>query len=325
MRRWAFVLSLTISFTVILTAGIATAAPLSSASNVHGGYTANTSACSQCHSTHAAIGKNLIQNLAAGNNDVYATCMYCHGMGQQSKYNVEDGAIETGTATYAASGGGFVRMVTAEGSTPTYASVYSQHNVNEVTGTTVWVPGYDTAAPSHMELTCASCHDPHNTANISRALRVNVNGVDISATPPDLTITNELADESIAYLSGWNDFCGACHQDFYQTAAGSGDTDSGAYSTKKRHRVGMDPAGYPGVNAGSWVYASLSQPSSKLPLQSVDSSAANEQVMCLTCHYAHGTKAYSSITFNRTDGTTSNSSTLLRLDERGVCEACHNK
>lgn len=162
-----------------------------------------------------------------------------------------------------------------------------------------------------------------NTANKARALRVNVNGVDISATPPTLDIAagTVLGDEAVSYQSGWNEFCGACHQDFKQTGAGSGDdTALGIYGSFARHRVGMDPSLYAGTNENSWTIATLSQPS-----PSSDGTAANQQVMCLTCHYAHGTKATNTVTFNRADGTsTSTSSTLLRLDNRGVCQVCHN-
>lgn len=325
MRKY-IIICLVVLTGLLLFTGVASAGPLTTASNVHGGYTADTSACGQCHNTHAAVGQNLIANLGTGNNDVYATCIYCHD-GSGSKYDVANGAILGTAGTYAASGGGMSQMVATEGAAPVYAAVYSKHNTNQASGTTVWVPGYDTTVSAHMELTCASCHDPHNTANTARALRVNVNGVDISATPPDLTITvgTELENESISYVKNWNAFCGTCHQDYNQTAAGSGDANSGTWSTFKRHRVGMDPSTYPGVDMTNVILGPISQPSTQLPMQSVDGTAPNQQVMCLTCHNAHGTVKTSTVTFDRADGTTSTSSVLLRQNERGVCETCHAK
>ncbi|MHB1421014.1 MAG: cytochrome c3 family protein [Bacillota bacterium] len=315
---------------ILLVVGVGSAAAYTLSGNIHGGYTSTTDACGKCHSTHAAAGANLIQTLGgSGSNDMYKTCIYCHD-GSGSKYNEVDGAVTVTGYTYASSAGGFTNMVTAEGAVPTTVAVDSKHNVNEITGTTQWVPGYDTAVGSKMELTCASCHDPHNKYSVARALRVSgLNGVDLTLTKPTLDIPSGVqANEAITYQSNWNEFCAACHADFKQTAAGSGDADSGTYSTKKRHRVGMDPAAYTGTASTSWTVAALSQPSGVMPLQSTDGTALNEKVMCLTCHYAHGTPKTNTVTFNRTNstyGATTASSTLLRLDNRGVCEACHNK
>jgi hypothetical protein len=328
MRKLSFILILALA--MVLGLGIGTAL----AYGVHGGYTSDTATCGQCHSTHAAAGQRLIQNLggSAGQNDMYRTCVYCHD-GTNSIYNVVDGAIDTtdslsNPVTYAASAGGFTQMVTTEGSTPVYTAVTSSHDVSAANGTTVWVPGNEGSSTDTtnklgwIELTCTSCHDPHSAGR--RAFKTTVLAATVN---PVMTVTTTTEnDEEITYQSGWNTFCGACHEDFNQTVAGSGsDTTLGTHSQFARHRVGMDPSTYSGVNSTSWTIAGLSQPSDLMPLMASDGTAATQQVMCLTCHLAHGTVKGNTVTFNRADGTTTNSSTLLRLPNRGVCEACHNK
>ena len=326
MKKVSIILALAAVTLLVAGVGVALAAPLDY--NVHGGYTSDTSSCGQCHATHAAAGQNLIQSLEAGTqNDVYRTCVYCHKSGGQSRYDVVNGAILAANgSTYAANGGGFAQVVSTEGATPAFASVDSKHDVDAAASTLVWAPGYDTAAT--MELTCSSCHDPHATGNnetntttgvSGRALRTTI--LSASLNPQEtITAATLKADETVLYTSGWNNFCGACHKDFNQQGAGSGDANSGDYSSKKRHRVEMDPTGYAGVNTANLTSAALSQPSSMLPLQ-----GTTKEVTCLTCHYAHGSSATNTVTFNRTNGSTSVSSTLLRLNNRGVCQACHNK
>ena len=318
MKRYAIIV-LAVLGLVLLTGGVALAATY----GPHGNYTADTAACGQCHNTHAAAGKNLIQYLAAGTeNDIYRTCTYCHKNGGQSKYDVVNGAIVATGATYASSGGGFSQEVVTEGATPAYTAISSKHNVEGNAGNgdpaTLWAPGYSTATADYVALSCASCHNPHGQGTNSRAIRSPILGDTIAFS---LAVTSELADEAIQYTGGVNDFCGACHKDYKQTAAGSGDIDSGTYSTYKRHRVGMDPSAYSGTNPSSWTAIALSQPSDTMPLQ----SGTPNTVVCLTCHKAHGTAKTNTVTFNRSDDSTSNSSTLLRLNNRGVCEACHNK
>ncbi|MHB1421015.1 MAG: cytochrome c3 family protein [Bacillota bacterium] len=303
-----------ITLIIILLTGTAAAW----AGGPHGNYTIDTGTCGQCHNTHAATGTNLIANLASGSqNFVYRVCVYCHKSGGQSKYDVVNGAV---SSTKTSNAGGFTNTyIEGTGS----VAISSKHDVDSSQGATFWAPGYSSAAENLVELTCASCHDPHSGSD--RAFRSSILGI---AVTPAMSMTVSSGDESIRYESGWNEFCGACHKDFLQTNAGSGDASSGTYSLKKRHRVDMDPGAYAGVSSTSWTRGFLSQPSIKLPLEnnSDDGSLTQpKEVSCMTCHFAHSSTKTNTLTFNRTDGSTRSSSALLRMDNRGVCEACHNK
>lgn len=304
-------------------------------SNPHYFPTMDTALCGSCHGSHATEGKNLLGTLAAGmENDIYRNCIYCHKSGGQSKLDVFNGAILGSSGnTYAASGGGIVNMVAVEGATPQMSPVTSKHNVDMGEGDTIWVPGFDTGPDGNQFLTCTGCHvahggklctdchgSQHSNPSMKRLLRRQVAG--IAVTPPEIQYQSLGENRSTRVYGDINNFCAACHRDFNAQIAGAGDQESGAYTRHKRHRVGMDPAGYPGINQAAWTSGYLSQPSSVLPLQ--NNNGAN-QVGCLTCHFAHGTYRTNSVTFNRANGTTANSSTLLRLANRGVCQSCHNK
>ncbi len=307
MRKSVFL----VTFLVLFALG--TGVSYAATNGPHGSYSSDTNACGQCHSTHTASAPNLIAFTLDGvDNSVYETCVFCHKLGGASKYDVVNGAIRTtdqngNPAVYRASGGGFENVVTTEGSATTYETqpTTSAHDVKSasVTG----APGGD--PNTSFSKSCSNCHDPHGTTN-SRQLLSTVNGV--SGLSPTLTVNNQLGDESVQYVSGFNEFCSACHKDFNAQAAGSGDVKSGTYTSYKRHRVGMDPSTYPGYN-----------PNNGLPLEGDGTKLG--VVTCMTCHYAHGTEKTNTITWARSNGGTSTSSALLRMNERGVCEACHNK
>ncbi|MHB1418947.1 MAG: hypothetical protein ACYCX4_05060 [Bacillota bacterium] len=308
---------------------------LAAAFNPHAFDGLQTATCGNCHSSHAADGRNLISALASGTeNEIYRNCIYCHKSAGQSKLDVYNGAILGNDGiTYASSGGGIVNMVKVEGATPLYEAVTSRHNADMGESDTAWTPGNDTGVSGNMLLTCGSCHTPHggdscidchdfsiSVTAMRRLLKTEVNGV--SVTPPVMDISGMGKNESIAYFGDVNNFCAACHRDFNALAAGSGDQNSGTYTQHKRHRVGMNPAGYTGINSSAWTGGPLNQPTTLLPLQY---NSSTYQVSCLTCHFAHGSYRTNTLSFKRTNGSTSNSSTLLRQDNRGLCQSCHNK
>ncbi|MHB1654011.1 MAG: cytochrome c3 family protein [Desulfitobacteriaceae bacterium] len=135
-----------------------------------------------------------------------------------------------------------------------------------------------------------------------------------------MTVKNKLAsNESVTYTSGMNQFCGACHTDYNTSTvagqAGSGHTLTGQYRSAYRHQVGMiwDDT-VRGANALN----------SALKFEKEKSMTATQgKVMCLTCHYAHGTNdAFIGV------GTTSDntrSTMLKRQVNMSVCETCHQK
>ncbi len=285
----------------------------------HGSYTDNTDMCAACHSTHTGVTRHLIGGDLGGitfsdtTNQPYQICVFCHNPAGQSKYDAVDGVINDGNGNkWASSGGGVDNILSLEGPTsyaPATVPVTSKHNASGMTAVTI--PGGNTSDAGKILLTCPSCHNPHGTTN-GRQLNTS-----ISVLAPDgvttrvvdtsgvvATITNPLGKEKVTLSDQINTFCGACHTDYLNTTGGS--TPSGTYnSTLYRHRVGMPPGGTANPTFNSTYFA--------LPL------STQGNVTCLTCHYAHGTAASVSTS------TYSGGSTLLRMDERGVCQNCHRK
>ena len=311
MRKMVLILSLSLVSALVLNAAAL------SATNPHGGYTTNTAACAQCHKTHTASSRYLIAfTLPAGTqNEIYRTCTYCHSYGGSSHYDEVDGQIIDGSNLWATSAGGFQSMPAIEGANTytTTATVTSKHKADEPSGTLITIPGG--SSWGGILLSCVKCHDPHGTPNARLLMPyviVYVNGgwLPVSTTPAgqtiSMTIGNPTSNETATYNDdNINTFCGACHTDYLQTAAGSGSTPSGTYTAGLyRHRVGMPASGASGYNA---AYLAL------------PTAATTGDVICLTCHYAHGTTAAVS------PSTYANGSTLLRMDERGVCQNCHRK
>ncbi|MBE0417250.1 MAG: cytochrome c3 family protein [Coriobacteriia bacterium] len=118
-----------------------------------------------------------------------------------------------------------------------------------------------------------------------------------------------------------------------QTATGFYDANDGyGFVTRHRHPVNTEMGNFDKAERG------VIQPS-RLPLAtaSTDTTWTDYWVDCLTCHVSHGTKATMSGFANVFDSTDpvpdsgsggvdpTNSSALLRLDDRGVCQDCHNK
>ncbi|MDA8441925.1 MAG: hypothetical protein M0Z55_06075 [Peptococcaceae bacterium] len=295
----------------------------------HGNYTANTAACAQCHRTHTANAPNLLAFTTSGNqNYIYRTCIFCHD-GTGSKYDEVDGQIlESNGDRYPTPAGGFQNMATIGGppGVAATAPVTSSHIVDSPDGSGVNIPGGSQAANGAIELTCVNCHDPHGDTGNSRLLVpvVPVLSPDgttwetISTTsstlytPTSTSVTINVTDtttgESVTYNSAISNFCGACHTDYLQTTTGP----TGVYTTGLyRHPVAEN--GYNLAASGATGYNGTNF---ALP-------TASGNVTCLTCHYAHGTTVMVA-TSTYDPPAPVRPATLLRMDERGVCENCHN-
>ena len=312
-----FVLSLVFVFAV---SSVAIATPTS---GPHGNYTSNTALCAACHLTHTAPSAHLIAfSLGAGTNLVYKTCTYCHnGASPGSKYDEVNGQIKDGpTNLWGTLGGGFQNMATIEGTNTVAATmaVTSKHKVDQLDGTMVSIPGNNTTNGGKIELTCASCHDPHGTSNSRQLMtsfkNLNLDGSTFTTVPTAgvvIAITAPLQNETATYNNSISNFCGGCHVDYKQSTAGSGSVPTGTYIPGRyRHRVAESGTTMPASLASGYKAGFLA-----LPI----STSVPGDVICNTCHYAHGTTAAVA------PGTYAGGSTLLRMDERGVCQNCHNK
>lgn len=140
---------------------------------------------------------------------------------------------------------------------------------------------------------------------------------------PSVRVTMEINDylrqtETVSYVDGINEFCGACHRD-YNATSGSQGSPVGVYTKAYRHPVGL-------LGAFNW----------ELPEGTGlrFASAGGRQVVCLTCHVAHGADedywadtlisgAYWAGTPTADLRELSGSSVLKRIPNMGACEACH--
>lgn len=190
-----------------------------------------------------------------------------------------------------------------------------------------WIAGYPYSAETKIfvggvQQTTGFTIDYRNgTVTFSSAPGGTVTADYVPGIQVEITVTNKLTStEQVAYVSGMNQFCGACHTD-YNTAKTelivdgktiAGQTLSGVYRKAYRHGVGML---WNDATHGTSVLSD-----GKLKFESISGSSGT--VTCLTCHYAHGTDDDFA---GGTTYDTSRSTALKRQPNMAVCESCHQK
>jgi predicted CXXCH cytochrome family protein len=279
------------------------------------GLTADT--CAACHRAHTAKAPYLLKQSQE------TLCYTCHGAsGTGSNEDVEDGVGYSGagrTGTKGALRGGGFKYALIDSGNPsgngylgeiptraTGAPVTSSHSV-DASEQMAWGNGEISASPNYgktVTLTCGSCHDPHGNGNYrilkpvpdESGAKPGVTIADISTKAYTTTnywrVEDENAPSFIANISAW---CATCHTR-YLASANSGHTNSGDAVFAYRHRSDQTSQG-----------------------------SAN----CIQCHVAHGSNAsmgtYSGGVDNPNGTAAAGDSRLLRIDNRGVCQMCHNK
>jgi predicted CXXCH cytochrome family protein len=334
---------------------VATASIALADAGPHGGFTVSTDGCASCHRTHTAQGTRLLN--AAGT--IQALCLSCHGgtsasMNPQYGYELNSGVKE------ALRGGGFTeaRIKTSDTTHPgeamasgdTGQTVNSAHmkggGLNGLTPKNIIWGNTSSGAAAYGKdiasspLTCSDCHDPHGNGHY-RILRSIPKGSGLTSGGQDLpdqstkeyTTTNywtqyssaNMADEpwTAAEMSNW---CSTCHT-LYNSSSSSDASESSIF--KYRHKTN-------GVALPA--RATAPYPSDSFPVQ------------CLQCHVSHGSNANfigsggrtpssaripwpddplassggrTSSATRTTDRTSQYESTLLKIDNRGTCVACH--
>lgn len=210
--------------------------------------------------------------------------------------------------------------------------VQSSHSVDG-SPQTIWGNGPISAVANPglagEDLTCASCHDPHGNGNY-RILRSIPDGsaaptpgyaipdtypkttADYSTTNYfDMTFTGNVATDNI--LKDTSAWCAQCHTRYLATRhapldANGSRVDSGDAIFEYRHTSS-------GVS-----YSTAATP-----------VASNVTRACITCHAAHGSNAtagtYSGAVPDPAGvvGSGTSNSKLLKMDNRGMCQKCHNK
>ncbi len=321
----------------------------------HGDFTATDDGCAGCHRAHTATGNRLLVA-----SSTQALCETCHGStatgaqtnvidGVYAQYNDGGGYSDKeapgsdGTVGAGLNGGGF--SYAYDPVDEAFEACTSNHDTSGSASTSWGAGGVIGEAASFdggIPLTCASCHDPHGSPNY-RIIKPTVNGVLVSVPDSDAS-TKSYTDESWEYgligdeTASVSRLCAACHGAYHVTTGGAGS------SGQITHRVdvswdgdGESPAyvGFGRDNPETDGFSDGSSPTFYLPLaDDMNSSTPDDILLCTTCHFSHGSAAQMAsgpgtwsedATLPDVPGGDGDSSALLRLDNRGVCEVCHQK
>ncbi len=206
-------------------------------------------------------------------------------------------------------------------------------------------------------LECSSCHNPHGSTNY-RLLNTSYNSLGTTVTKVDEGSSKNYTKEHWAPDMG--NACDTCHTAYH--ALRTGFTYGYSVNTRYDPTLGITTTtrfAVTGTGAAPFSHAT-DRTTSKgpnletigfskgdgitvaLPLADkyyitetlfVPTATANTRIVCETCHLVHGSSA--AMTGFAAGGptgtgsipgmTTSSDSALLRADNRGVCEACHQK
>jgi hypothetical protein len=275
-------------------------------------------------------------------------CLVCHGPSAAgATTDVIDG-IKAAT-TQGLRSGGFANALmdtswTATVSTPAVPrATTSGHMYDGTTPGTLWGNGAigTPGAGPQVTLQCTDCHNPHGNATY-RILRPipTGSGATVGATVPDQPVPVYTVASPLnryfgeVYGNGtynWQEmyaldqWCAACHTRYDAAESGQATTDSGDPIYRYRHMTRW-PDG--SINCAV-CHGGMSGIQAPNPLD-ITYRTAHEPV-CQACHVGHGSAATMG-TYSGTvpwpDGTTAPSgsarSSLLRLDNRGTCGACHD-
>ena len=155
--------------------------------------------------------------------------------------------------------------------TPTLLSDGAGHNMQNTDRTLGLIPP---GGGTLDEFDCLSCHDAHDNGNF-RNLKKEINGyVTLVQADGDLDFQQNL------YITGINDFCGACHEDFVSVRNSRG---AGRW---RRHPVGITISSAAHADLDHWSRQTNKVTQAEYPSgNSADIYGA--QVFCLSCHRAH--------------------------------------
>jgi predicted CXXCH cytochrome family protein len=155
--------------------------------------------------------------------------------------------------------------------TPTLFSDGTGHNIENSDGTLgITPPG---GGPLGA-FDCLSCHDAHDNGNF-RNLKKEINGY-----PTPVKADGDSDFQQNVYISGINDFCGACHEDFNSVRNGRG---AGGWT---RHPVGIAISSAEHADFDHWSRLTNKATQAEFPSGNSD-DIYGAQVFCLSCHRAH--------------------------------------
>jgi hypothetical protein len=219
VKRLVLVLAIAVTAALLLFPGIAFANFA-----IHGGYAMDTDACAGCHRAHTSISSvTWADNTPAANThsallvsnatQIYEFCYACHDdSGQGADTNVQSGIYDGslyGTHNAALNGGGFdavggdlTKPITSThmiaGSWGAYGGGQSSMGTVGATGDII---GQQVGAGNTIEMTCASCHDPHGSSNY-RLLKDVVNGNTVGGYPDGVNPAPFVSSDETGYPNG---------------------------------------------------------------------------------------------------------------------------
>jgi predicted CXXCH cytochrome family protein len=305
-----------------------------------------TDSCAGCHRAHTARGASLLKSTSE-----VTLCLACHGAGSLGSTTDVSNGMDATTGR-GLKGGGFTRTVMDTAWTGGAASrpTTSSHLADGTTAGTMWGNGAigSGAGATGVVLTCTSCHDPHGNGNyrILRPIPVGSNTSAAVAIADDTTAKHYAVTSTQnryfgeAYFATdtgpWirqyqlDEWCAACHTRYdavnvsVDGTGGPGHTNSGDSTFGYRHMTRFSFW----FNCGT-CHAGGGMGPARDPL-GVGVLVAHEPT-CQACHVAHGTSATMVANAGKVawpSGATAPSgdqrSSLLRLDNRGVCQGCHD-
>ena len=166
-----------------------------------------------------------------------------------------------------------------------------------------------------MTLTCVSCHDPHGSTSF-RNLKTdplgNESNLPVIAKQTvkanGMNPASVYVQTNVVFKSGVSAWCGSCHGEFHGRTA----TQEGTGSPFLRHPQNQTISSSRNADFPYWSTALAN----RIPVQSPTDDVVpsfDDQVMCLSCHKAHGSANSAATIFSNGASLTS------------TCQQCHNE
>lgn len=196
---------------------------------------------------------------------------------------------------------------------------------------------------TNVTLSCASCHDPHGTRNYRNVLTAPAGGAGVAVEPakdvfrdvppgdpPSAAASISAYKESNeGYKANTSKWCTECHDKLKPHVGGLSRVEShhlvnvpingAGYATDPAHWLGGAGSGF-GTITGDGVEGVPGlrfQVSLASDYASARVVAGDNQVMCASCHLAHGGKYRKGLTWPYRDSGSP-------VDKNSGCQQCHN-